>query len=51
MPALTSVRVQSRELGYHAGRLLLQRLNRQPAPDGMPKVTDPGFQIIERESA
>ena len=51
VPALTTVRVQSRELGCHAGRTLLQRLNRQATPDGLPKVTDLGFQIIARESA
>ncbi|UUZ75785.1 substrate-binding domain-containing protein [Polaromonas sp. P1(28)-13] len=52
MPALTTVRVQSRELGCHAGRTLLQRLAGQAATDASPpRVTDLGFQIIERESA
>lgn len=51
-PTLTSVRVQSRELGCRVGRLLLQRLNRQvPADANLPRLTDLGFQIIERESA
>lgn len=51
-PTLTTVRVQSRELGCHAGRTLLQRLAGQAATDtSPPRVTDLGFQIIERESA
>ncbi len=52
VPALTTVRVNSRELGCHAGQVLLQRL-KDIAEGGAvhPKVIDLGFQIIERESA
>lgn len=51
VPALTTVRVQSRELGCRAAQVLLQRLNgatTDVAAQG--KVVDLGFQIIERES-
>jgi LacI family gluconate utilization system Gnt-I transcriptional repressor len=52
VPTLTTVRMQSRELGCRAGRLLLQRLNRQAGADAnLPQLTDMGFQIIERDSA
>lgn len=52
VPALTTVRVNSRELGRHAGQVLLQRLSGAPLPEGAGgKVIDLGFQIIERESA
>ncbi|WP_405041551.1 substrate-binding domain-containing protein [Polaromonas sp.] len=51
-PTLTTVRVQSRELGCRAGRQLLQRLGGPSEDAGRPaKVTDLGFEIIERESA
>lgn len=52
VPALTTVRVRSRELGYHAGQLLLRRLaeSHEGGPDRA-RVIDLGFQIIERESA
>lgn len=52
VPAITTVRVQSRELGCRAAQVLLQRLNGAATAEvPHPKVIDLGFQIIERESA
>lgn len=52
VPALTTVRVQSRELGCRAAQVLMQRLNGAAIDEAAQgKVVDLGFQIIERESA
>ncbi len=59
VPALTTVRVPSRELGRHAGRMLLARLRPAPGSDTpdqadaapMARIADLGFQLIPRESA
>jgi LacI family gluconate utilization system Gnt-I transcriptional repressor len=51
VPALTTVQVNSRELGRRAALVLLQRLGSAPAEEAAPsRVIDLGFQIIERES-
>ncbi len=50
VPALTTVRVRSLELGREAGRLLLQRLDGQ-ADDPRGSLRDLGVCLIERESA
>lgn len=51
VPALTTVRVQSRELGCQAAQVLLRRLTGQATGEAVHgKVVDLGFQIIERES-
>ncbi|MEO6320423.1 MAG: substrate-binding domain-containing protein, partial [Polaromonas sp.] len=52
VPALTTVRVNSRALGCHAAQVLLQRLARGTNDDEIcARVIDLGFEIIERESA
>ncbi len=59
-PALTTVRVRSREIGQRAGELLLARLQgdananahaHEDERTAQPGVTDMGFEIIERESS
>lgn len=49
VPALTTVRIESRRLGEHAGDLLTHRL-RGAADDG-PRRHDLGFTLVVRESA
>ena len=52
VPALTTVRVNSRALGCHAAQVLLQRLAGGTEDDELrARVIDLGFEIIERESA
>lgn len=48
VPALTSVQHQRKEMGVHAGQMLLARLQGRPT---LPKTTDLGFHIVERESS
>lgn len=51
-PALTTVRVRSREIGQRAGELLLARLQAESDDfTALPATTDMGFEIIERESS
>ncbi|SDD01879.1 transcriptional regulator, LacI family [Cupriavidus sp. YR651] len=49
-PALSSVRVQAREMGRQAARMLLARLS-DVAGTPMPAVADLGFSVIGRESS
>lgn len=50
VPTLTSVRVQTRELGSCAGRVLLDRLKGDPHAASLPRIIDTGFEIVQRES-
>ncbi|MGY2489211.1 LacI family DNA-binding transcriptional regulator [Cupriavidus sp. CP313] len=49
-PTLSSVRVQAREMGRQAARMLLERLT-GVAGDDSPRVADLGFSVISRESS
>lgn len=49
VPALTTVRIESRALGERIGGLLQQRLRGEPA--GAQRVHDVGFRLVVRESA
>ncbi|MGO4328969.1 MULTISPECIES: LacI family DNA-binding transcriptional regulator [unclassified Cupriavidus] len=48
-PALSSVRVQAREMGKQAARMLLSRL--VDGGDALPPVADLGFSVVARESS
>ncbi|TWG79036.1 LacI family transcriptional regulator [Cupriavidus gilardii J11] len=48
-PALSSVRVQAREMGRQAGRMLLARL--VGGASVLPRVADLGFSVVARESS
>jgi LacI family gluconate utilization system Gnt-I transcriptional repressor len=47
-PALTTVRVDSMEIGRHAADMVLSVLDEQPVTD---RVVDLGFEIVQRASA
>ena len=47
-PSLTSVQVRSTQMGQRAGELLLQRLRGE---DGVTRIVDLGFAVVERASA
>jgi len=49
VPALTTVRIESRELGERTGSLLVQRLRGET--ENSPRVHDLGFKLVVRESA
>lgn len=49
VPALTTIRIDSRALGEYAGDLLANRL--RGVPDDGPRVHDLGFSLVVRDSA
>lgn len=49
VPALTTIRIESRALGEHIGDLLQRRLRGEPAES--PRVHDMGFKLVVRDSA